>query len=742
MSYCSKRLKKYGIDEETNTFHNAIAENGVNRIDFKWFTETKNGDISINYLSPDGYVEWFNHGNSQTRRFARIRKADPGNGPKYFQKEGTESIPFCTPSIINAYKKKEKVKTLYVVEGEFKAFSLSMQNLPTMGIAGIFNFKNKEKTKMHSYIIDIITQCKVENVILIFDRDCIEIKWKEGEDSSQRPNNFYHALDCFNELIKPYDTQLYFAHVSKKCEEKGIDDVIISGKYNLADIIGELLSFTSGMPKRSFVDCYKISGVSSFKIKSIFGIASVQNFYDTYKEELEGHDFIFHKTAYFIDEKGKPQINWSGKEKQYIRVGSEYYKIVINPSPNKQRDELELVPWSTKTIHEDFSNSKEFIKQIPKFDAFTNIPENDPEKYQQSFLISKNGYTSALYNRYCLVSHVPQPGEWRNINKLLHHIFDYKNLKGEPFYEMILDYIQLLYTKPIQHLPILCLVSKEEGTGKSTFLEMLSAIFLENMRILDTERICSKFNGVWAGKLIVGVDESFIDTDKPTVVNKLKMITTNDTIPAERKSQEASEIPNFTKLIMCSNDETNFLKIGMEDTRYWVIKVKGLEEDELDPGIKDKIHLEIPAFLYYLKNRQLFYTQKNRLWFAPEDYATEALRKIQERSTPWIWKNIVYVIKQQFELQKKTSIRLAVNAIEWLMEQEKCPKVEYRKIRDAMNDHGFNTITPRTFTFYFPDDPSHPQKAKGRVYDLSYTQFFSEQEWKDIIENDYGCSSD
>ena len=104
MTYFKERLKKYGIDEETNTFHNAIAENGVNRADFKWFTETKNGDISINYLSPDGCVEWFNHGNSQTRRFVRIRKANPGDGPKYIQEKGTETIPFSTPSIIDAYK--------------------------------------------------------------------------------------------------------------------------------------------------------------------------------------------------------------------------------------------------------------------------------------------------------------------------------------------------------------------------------------------------------------------------------------------------------------------------------------------------------------------------------------------------------------------------------------------------------------------------------------------------------------
>ena len=81
------------------------------------------------------------------------------------------------------------------------------------------------------------------------------------------------------------------------------------------------------------------------------------------------------------------------------------------------------------------------------------------------------------------------------------------------------------------------------------------------MRILDSERISSHFTSPWAGKLIVAVDESLIDTDKPTVTNRLKMIATNPTIPLEGKGKDAKEVPNISKLIMCSNDESNFMKI-------------------------------------------------------------------------------------------------------------------------------------------------------------------------------------
>lgn len=135
------------------------------------------------------------------------------------------------------------------------------------------------------------------------------------------------------------------------------------------------------------------------------------------------------------------------------------------------------------------------MKNIIKCDAFANVPENDPDKYRQIITSEKEGVKSVLYNRYSPIYHVPKEGDWRTINKLLHHIFDYKNLDGEPMYEFALDYIQLLYTQPTKHLPILCLMSTERGTGKTTFLEMLKATFVENMRILDSARLTSNFNG-------------------------------------------------------------------------------------------------------------------------------------------------------------------------------------------------------------------------------------------------------
>ena len=743
MSYFSDRLAQYHITDDDNTFCAEGTEAGTFISTFKFFqnkeVRDKNGkvienNIAINYLSPDGGVVFYEHGNSQTRDFQRIRYEDPSKhqGHKYHQEKGTEMIPFSTPTLIKAYKSKKPLKTLYVVEGEFKAFAMSMVNLPTFGIGGIFNFKDASKTKMHPFITDVIRDLKVQNVVLVFDADCLEVKWEEGKDLCKRLNNFYCALNVFHELLKPYDVQLYFSHVTKKCGQKGIDDVLIEPSNDIATVLHELTGFTSGMPERFYVMTYQVTGLSSYKLKSLFGLASVQNFFELHQDELESHDFIYNGITYYIDDKGKPQRSWSGAEKHYIRVGTEYYKTIVEKAPNGQT-ELNLVQWSADTIKNDYSNPKEFIKQIPKYDAFTNIPENDPEKYRQTIYSTKDGFTSVLYNRYCPVSHEPQPGEWRTINTLLNHIFDYKNLKGQTFYEMALDYLQMIYLNPTQHLPILCLVSREQATGKTTFLNLLRAIFKENMRILDSERISSKFNGSWAGKLIIGVDESFIDTDKPTVVNRLKMIATNSSIPIEKKGKEAGEVPNFAKLIMCSNDETNFLKIEIEDTRYWIIRVGSIDPDARDPHMAERMEGEIPAFLHYLKHRTLFYAERTRLWFDPEDYATDALKKIQERTGNVLWQNITTVVKQQFEFQRRPQIRLDATAIQTLLEMNKCKSVETRKIHYIMEDHHYKLQGSRWFNYAVSYDSANDMRRQGRVYEFDYTDFFSPAEWDDMM---------
>ena len=737
MTYLEERLAQYHITEKENTFK-AQAEDPGHFVDFKFFTEieekNKKGEvidhnIAINYLTPDGSVEFYDSGHVQTRRFYRVRYHNPDNHKdsngkprKYHQEKGTETFPFCTPAVIEAYKKGQELKMLFVVEGEFKAFSLSMLGQPTIGIGGVQNFRDSKKSHLHPYITDIIERCKVKNLILIYDSDCVEVKWEEGKDLAERANMFYSALNTFNELLKPYDVQLYFSHVSEKAGQKGIDDVLLADGTDPEMVVSELTAFTAGMPDRHFVMTYQVTGISSFKVMQIFALDSVESFYNRYQKELDNREFKWKNNTYYIDN-GKPVVSWMAKVGEYVRVGIDYYRRVARIYGS--RVEINLEPWKSTVIKGDFG--QKFLNQVMKYDGFANIPENDPDKYRRVVKASKDDISSTLYNIYSPVSHRPAEGEWKTINRLLHHIFDYKNCAGVPLYEMALDYLQLIYTRPAQHLPILCLVSAEQATGKTTFLYLLQGIFNENMRILDSKRLSGNFNSHWAGKLIVATDEAFLDTEKKEVSNTLKMIATNDTVPMEGKGKNAVEVSNFAKLIMCSNDEKTFAKIEAEDTRYWVVKVQSIPRDQRDPHLKDKMKTEIPAFLHFLKNRALYYKEATRLWFEVEDYDTPAHRAVQERTELGLVKHVKDIVKTQFFYQHCDKIRLSLAWIYTLV-AEQYKFADKQKIAEYLHDRGLTPSTATNFTIARGFDASNWTGAKDRCYTFLAADWMTEAE--------------
>lgn len=732
MSYLKERLKKLNITDKLNTYK-AVGEDGVHGMNFKFFTETEKGDIAINYIAIDGKVVTFLKDGKKLRSFSRTRFQVPvelpdGKTKKYDQPKGSPVVAFVTPELLKRYKTGEETRDLYIVEGEFKAFAMSNFGLPTFGIGGIHNFKDEKGVYLNTEIVDFCKKCKVQNIILLFDADCLQVKWEEGKDLYNRPAGFYSAVRKFNELLKPHNLNLYFAHIVQSSDYKGIDDVLYNGISNQGQVVNELEEFSIESKDKKYVMSYGITGRSYTIIRGLFGLNSVEEFFELYKEELKDKDFVYKQNTYHL-ENGKITLSWHGQQQQYVRIGINYFKKTFALMTNNQIEEnLEL--WSKGAICDDFKKSKLFLDSIEKYDSFTNIPENDPDKYKRTIIVGRDGMVSKLYNRYSKVPHTPEEGSWQTINKLLHHIFNYTNLTGESLYEFGLDYLQLLYTQPLKHLPILCLVSKERGTGKSTFLDLLKSIFADNMRILDSSRLMSPYNGHWAGKLVVAVDESFINMDeKNGAGNKLKMIATNATIPFEEKHKNAGEIPNISKLIMCSNDEYNFVKIDKEENRYCIIKVEPFTGDT-DPHMVKKMLEEIPAFLYFLKHRQLYYPERSRLWFDERLFETEALLKIQERTEPMVVKQIKNAIKDQFYWLRTENVRLSANVLFELI-RRKYNKIRITDVKEWLMDNGYRTRNASKFYYKFEAD-YEPQTSTERFYTFSAKDFMSYAELEEF----------
>ncbi|MGM1054549.1 MAG: primase-helicase family protein [Bacteroidota bacterium] len=270
----------------------------------------------------------------------------------------------------------------------------------------------------------------------------------------------------------------------------------------------------------------------------------------------------------------------------YIRVGTSYYKIVAMPTIAGNFNEI-LVPWNIETLRQD--HSKSFIGRIKKYEGFTCMPSHKDFKQEHH----------GFFNTYAPLSHKLQEGEVNFSIQFLKHIF------GQQF-ELGLDYLQLLYCRPIQILPILCLVSKERVTGKTTFLKWLKAIFDSNLTYLTNDNFSSHFNADWANKLLICIDEVLFNREELT--ERIKYLSTTDFNKLEAKGKDKREVEFFGKFILCSNNEDNFIKIDREETRFWVLKVPSLKNEETD--FLERLKAEIPALLYYLEHRQLATSHK------------------------------------------------------------------------------------------------------------------------------------
>lgn len=321
------------------------------------------------------------------------------------------------------------------------------------------------------------------------------------------------------------------------------------------------------------------------------------------------------------------------KKTEYLRIGISYWRIIDKPLINGEVNTK--IRWSEKIIIAD--HGKSYLSKIPKLIGFCCIPNHT--NYKEII--------NDFYNTYHELPHLLREDNIQTSLNFVKHIF------GEQ-YELGLDYIEILYKYPTQTLPILSLVSKERGTGKSTFIKWLKAIFDKNMTYIKGDGFSSQFNADWADKLIIAIDEVFFD--KQEITERLKYLSTTNKDKIEAKGKDKEEIDFFGKFILCSNNEDTFILIDSNETRFWVRKIKPFEKE--DTEFLPKLIKEIPAFLYFINNRE-FYTHKaTRMWFTPDQIKTKALKKLMWLNNNKLEREIVQLFYEIFETTSADEIKI------------------------------------------------------------------------------------
>ncbi|MCW3167911.1 DUF5906 domain-containing protein [Chryseobacterium sp. 09-1422] len=324
----------------------------------------------------------------------------------------------------------------------------------------------------------------------------------------------------------------------------------------------------------------------------------------------------------------------------YIRVGTTYYKVIEKPLISGDKTSV-LVRWNRETIVSD--HGKTYVSNVPKFDGFCCIPEH--LNYQQ--------IVQGFYNIYNEIPFAPS-SETEDLKSKIQFSMNFvAHIFGEQL-EMGLDYLKILLQFPTQILPILCLVSKERATGKSTFIKWLREIFGLNMTYIKGDSFGSQFNSDWAAMLLVAIDEVFFD--KKEITERLKYLSTTNKDKLEAKGKDREEIDFFAKFILCSNNEENFIQIDENEIRFWILKINPIKTENTE--FLNNLISEIPYFLRYLIERPFSTEKKTRMWFSADEIRTKALQKLVFKNNNKLESKIIELLYEFFESNNDEEINV------------------------------------------------------------------------------------
>jgi hypothetical protein len=386
------------------------------------------------------------------------------------------------------------------------------------------------------------------------------------------------------------------------------------------------------------------------------------------------------------------------KEEKYIRIGTSLYKVVQRPLISGDYVE-EKILWSYETLRRDYGKNN--LPEIEKYDGFCIIP--DHVHYQQVH--------GTYLNQYEPVSHIPRQGEFPYIRSFLEHIF------GEQI-ELGLDYLQILYTRPTQMLPILLLVSSERNTGKTTFLRFLKMIFGKNATFNTNEDFRSQFNADWTHRLLVLVDELLLNKMDDT--EKIKNLSTTGDYKMEAKGKDRREIEFFAKFVLCSNNEKNPIIIPREEVRFWVRKISPVGKDNIN--LRTQMTVEIPHFLHFLLNRKLSTRNESRMWFTPDVLETPALQKIKKYNTNKIEMEMAGYCRDIMERLAQDSVLCCPkDFIDEL--RDTGLRADVTQVRSILKDTwGIHSEKNGEYTFYHIgiEGELFPRKKKGRYFEIPH----------------------
>ena len=272
-----------------------------------WTADLSGNDIIIEYYDLEGLPVLYDEKDAKgkatgkQKEFLRVRyefpelhKDSKGKPMKYQSPPRSGSFIYIPDKIRQIIKRGEKIKRLFIQEGEKKAEKACKHGILSVAVSGIQNIAyNKE---LPADLVTLIMKGEVEEVCFLFDSDFNDLSTHLtlSESVDKRPRNFFHAARNFKEymrtlLIRNIYVEIYIGHVIKKTDDKGIDDLLantLRGKEDtlLKDIDNAMLS---KLGKGEHVQTYKITSWTDSKLEEVWNLNNPTKFAQAHSSILK-----------------------------------------------------------------------------------------------------------------------------------------------------------------------------------------------------------------------------------------------------------------------------------------------------------------------------------------------------------------------------------------------------------------------------------------------------------------------
>lgn len=678
------------MDQLTNFYHTRLAPLGVtnenNRIrlenpdyeapmpqffDAPCFSEDKEGNIVINFWTIDRQLINYtkvgdgktSHLNASVRPYKLLRLREPKGDMKYrfpssdgttLGKEQSATYPWFAPALCDAYENATKIETLYITEGCFKAWKACLLGIPCIGLTSITHYADNTK-QLHSDIVRLIDKCDVENVVILWDGDCLNISKKdlaERTNLARRPYGFFAAAKKLRDHLRGLQNapSVWLGHVKSETFEdkpKGLDDLLIAAekKGNPESVVDDAKSLCKHEKKSFFFIKFDITNqtqtlVEYFRLEKTADGADA--FYRRHAMQIGQSEFFYFYDQYkYMEEDNELKLLAPGWAQTIEWIGDEFFELKIVPGARQER--RVLIPRKEGTLKKLYGDSVLRFVRDKHCVAFCNVPNHF--NYQQIIERPDGG---KFYNRYFPFRYAPAEGNCPTVLNFVKHIFGDQEIEhnGRKIrnWELGLDYIQLLLTKPTQMLPVLCLYSPENATGKSTFTNFLIRMFGDNALQVGNADLQSDFNEQYADKLLIICEETLLERKRDA--ERIKAMSTAPQISVNPKGQRQFTIDFFGKFIFNSNNR-RMIYVSRHDERFWIIQVNKFTGKDNPRMLQDMVD-EIPQFVNMLKRRKLATDSESRMWFHNSLVRTRAFEEAVKVNEPQEASNLREQVRDMF----------------------------------------------------------------------------------------------